>query len=131
MRAVSPASMQLSTTPRIRKRHFVFPLDYTITARPLDRTSCEYKTHAIRMGRRAAEQALRKAALAPSDIDLIITVSCTGLAIPSLDAHLANLMGFRSDIKRLPDHRAWVALRGRPHSAEQVTTFVPSRTPMS
>lgn len=87
---------------RIRKRHFVFPLDYTITTRPLDQTSCEYKTHSIRLGHRAAERALQQAGLAPSDIDLIITVSCTGLLIPSLDAHLANLMGFRSDVKRLP-----------------------------
>ena len=87
---------------RIRKRHFVFPLDYTITTRTLDQTSCEYKTHSIRLGRRAAEKALHHAGFAPADIDLIITVSCTGIMIPSLDAHLVNLMGFRSDIKRLP-----------------------------
>jgi alkylresorcinol/alkylpyrone synthase len=33
---------------------------------------------------------------------LIITVSCTGFMIPSLDAHLINLMGFRSDVRRMP-----------------------------
>src|SRR6266511_4110210 len=36
------------------------------------------------------------------DIDMIITVSCTGFMIPSLDAHLINLMGFRSDVRRMP-----------------------------
>jgi len=36
------------------------------------------------------------------EIDLIITVSCTGFMIPSLDAHLINLMGFRSDVRRMP-----------------------------
>lgn len=87
---------------RIRKRHFVFPLDYTIAPRPLEQTSCEYKTHAIRLGRNAAETALHAAALEPADIDLIVTASCTGVMIPSLDAHLINLMGFRSDVKRLP-----------------------------
>ena len=35
-------------------------------------------------------------------IDLIITVSCTGVMIPSLDAHLANQIDFRPDVKRLP-----------------------------
>ncbi len=87
---------------RIRKRHMLFPLDYTITARPLDKTMCEYKTHSIELGRRVAQEALDAAGLRPTDIDLIITVSCTGLIIPSLDAYLINLMGFRSDIKRLP-----------------------------
>ena len=36
------------------------------------------------------------------DIDLIITVSCTGIMIPSLDAHLVNELGFRADVRRLP-----------------------------
>ncbi len=87
---------------RIRERHFVFPLDYTITPRPLEKTSCEYKTHAIQLGREAAEKALAAADLNPAQIDLIVTTSCTGLMIPSLDAHLVHLMGFRPDVKRLP-----------------------------
>jgi alkylresorcinol/alkylpyrone synthase len=87
---------------RIRKRHFLFPLDYTITPRPLEKTTCEYKTHSITLGRQVAEDALSQASLAAVDIDLIITVSCTGVMIPSLDAYLINLMGFRSDVKRLP-----------------------------
>lgn len=87
---------------RIHKRHMLFPLDYTITPRPLEQTTCEYKTHSIQLGREAAEFALTQAGLDAKDIDLIITVSCTGVIIPSLDAHLINLMGFRSDVKRLP-----------------------------
>lgn len=87
---------------RIRKRHMLFPLDYTITPRPLEITMCEYKTHAIDLSRRVAEDALAAAGLRPRDIDLIITVSCTGMMIPSVDAYLINLMGFRSDVKRLP-----------------------------
>jgi len=53
-------------------------------------------------GRRAAEACLAKAGMVPADVDMIITVSCTGFMIPSLDAHLINLMGFRSDVRRLP-----------------------------
>ena len=33
---------------------------------------------------------LRKSKLKPKDIDYIITVSCTGIMIPSLDAYLIN-----------------------------------------
>jgi len=35
-------------------------------------------------------------------VDLIISLSCTGFMIPSLDAHLAQDMGFRPDVRRLP-----------------------------
>jgi alkylresorcinol/alkylpyrone synthase len=87
---------------RILKRHMLFPLDYVITPRPLEQISAEYKTHSIQLGLEVAESALAQAGLAPTDIDLIITVSCTGVMIPSLDAHLINLMGFRADVKRLP-----------------------------
>lgn len=86
----------------IRKRHFLFPLDYTIAPRPLEKISCEYKTHSITLGQAVAEDALQRAGLEPRDIDLIVTVSCTGVMIPSLDAYLVNQMGFRGDVKRLP-----------------------------
>src|SRR6185369_349067 len=45
----------------------------------LEQISCEYKTHAIKLGRQAAEDELAAAHLEPQDIDLIITVSCTGV----------------------------------------------------
>jgi len=56
----------------------------------------------VKLGREAAEKCLERANLKPEDIDLIITVSCTGFMIPSLDAHLINLMGFRSNVRRMP-----------------------------
>jgi predicted naringenin-chalcone synthase len=36
------------------------------------------------------------------DLDYIITVSCTGIMIPSLDAYLINKLKLRQDIVRLP-----------------------------
>lgn len=87
---------------RVSQRHLVFPPEYILTPRPLEQVSCEYKTHAIELGQRATQAALDQAQLQPQDIDLILAVSCTGLMIPSLDAYLINLMGFRSDVKRVP-----------------------------
>ncbi|MGH9674125.1 MAG: type III polyketide synthase [Bryobacteraceae bacterium] len=87
---------------RVRKRHVLFPPEYTIEPRPLEQTSDEYRTHAIRLGKQAAACALAQAGLEARDIDLIITVSCTGIMIPSLDAHLVNEMGFRREVIRLP-----------------------------
>jgi alkylresorcinol/alkylpyrone synthase len=87
---------------RIEKRHSIFPLDYFIEPRPLSRITREYIEHAVSLGRQAACEALTLAKLRPADIDLFITVSCTGVMIPSVDAHLINDLGFRSDVRRLP-----------------------------
>jgi len=86
----------------IRKRHILFPLGYTITPRSLSKTNQEYREHSIVLGRKVAEECLDRAGMKPADIDLILTISCTGFMIPSLDAHLINLLGFRSDVERLP-----------------------------
>src|SRR6516164_8850824 len=86
----------------VHKRHAIFPIDYTVEPRALSKTNNEYIDHAIKLGREAAEKCLERAGLRADEIDLIITVSCTGFMIPSLDAHLINLMGFRSDVRRMP-----------------------------
>jgi len=96
------ALMSIVDNAQVHKRHSIFPLDYIIEPRPLSQTNNEYIEHAIKLGREAAEKCLERAGLKPEDIDMIITVSCTGFMIPSLDAHLINLMGFRSNVRRMP-----------------------------
>ena len=60
----------------------------------------------VRESKKIAEQALKKslekANLNPTDINYIITVSCTGIMIPSVDAYLINSLQMRQDIVRLP-----------------------------
>src|SRR5216684_6666813 len=96
------AMMSIVDNAQVHKRYSIFPLDYTIQPRPLSQTNNEYIEHAVKLGREAAEKCLERAGLKPEDIDLIITVSCTGFMIPSLDAHLIHLMGFRSNVRRMP-----------------------------
>jgi len=96
------AMMSIVDNAQVHTRRSIFPLDYTIEPRPLEKTNNEYIEHAVKLGREAAEKCLERASLKPEDIDLIITVSCTGFMIPSLDAHLIQLMGFRSDVRRMP-----------------------------
>jgi alkylresorcinol/alkylpyrone synthase len=96
------AMMAIVDNAQVHNRHSIFPIDYTIEPRALSKTNNEYIEHAVKLGREAAEKCLERAGLKPEDIDLIITVSCTGFMIPSLDAHLIQLMGFRSNIRRMP-----------------------------
>ena len=96
------AMMSIVDNAQVHKRHAIFPITYTVEPRALEKTNQEYMEHAIKLGREAAEKCLERAGLRPDEVDLIITVSCTGFMIPSLDAHLINLMGFRSDVRRMP-----------------------------
>ena len=54
------------------------------------------------LGKKSLEKALHKARWKASDIDFIITVSCTGIMIPSVDAYLINDLKMRQDVVRLP-----------------------------
>lgn len=60
----------------------------------------------IRVGTDVAAEALTtaldRAGLEPSDVDLIIFTTVTGVAAPSIDARLVNRIGLRSDVKRVP-----------------------------
>src|SRR5467141_4780261 len=96
------AMISIVDNAQVHNRHSIFPLDYTIEPRPLSRTNNEYIEHAVKLGREAAEKCLQRAGVRPDEVDLIITVACTAFMIPSLDAHLINLMGFRSNVRRMP-----------------------------
>jgi alkylresorcinol/alkylpyrone synthase len=96
------AMMSIVDNAQVHKRHAIFPIEYTIEPRPLSKTNQEYIEHAVKLGREAAEKCLERAGVRPDQVDLIITVSCTGFMIPSLDAHLINLMGFRANVRRMP-----------------------------
>ncbi len=61
-----------------------------------------YTKESIKLAEGALIKSLEKAKLSPRDLDYIITVSCTGIMIPSLDAYLINSLNMRQDIVRLP-----------------------------
>ena len=61
-----------------------------------------YIREVIDLGEKVLDKALKKAQWLPEDLDFIITVSCTGIMIPSLDAYLINSLKLRQDIVRLP-----------------------------
>src|SRR5260370_3149288 len=94
--------MSIVTKAQVHKRHAKFPIEYSVEPRALYQTNQEYIEQAVKLGQEAAEKCLQRAGVRPDEVDLIITVSCTGFMIPSLDAHLINLMGFRSNVRRMP-----------------------------
>src|ERR1700674_5705968 len=113
----------------IDQRYSVFPPDYTIEPRPLAQINAEYQEKSVELGLQVAERAPAQADMKTTDVDLRSTVSCTGVMLPSLDAHLATIMGFRPDVRRLPITELGCAAgaAGLAHTWEYLSAF-PDRT---
>jgi alkylresorcinol/alkylpyrone synthase len=86
----------------IATRHSVMPLDWFREPHSFGEVNELYIDRALDLASHAVQRALDDAGLEPRDVDHLLMVSSTGIATPSLDARLANRMGFRGDFKRTP-----------------------------
>lgn len=86
----------------VDKRYSIMDPLEVFTATNFQEKNDIYIREAIDLGEKVLKKALEKANWQPEDLDYIITVSCTGIMIPSLDAYLINKLKLRQDIVRLP-----------------------------
>ncbi len=83
-------------------RHTALPLEAYGELRDFGESNDAFIKEGTALGARAVVDALKAADLAPSDVDLIISATVTGIAVPSLDARVAAVIGLRPDVKRMP-----------------------------
>lgn len=57
---------------------------------------------ASELGEQAVKGALAAAGIAPGEVDLIISTTITGVAVPSIEARIAGRLGLRPDVVRMP-----------------------------
>ena len=87
---------------QIKSKHTVAPPEVLFSQRTFEPANDLFIAKAIELGTAALEQALIVSHLEAKDIDYLITTSCTGFMIPSVNAYIANNVGLRPDVKQLP-----------------------------
>ncbi len=86
----------------VDKRYSIMDAEEVFNKTSFEDKNDIYKRETIKLAEGALTKALNKADLQPTDIDYIITVSCTGIMIPSVDAYLINRLEMKQDVVRLP-----------------------------
>ena len=86
----------------VDKRYGIMNIDEVFNATSFEAKNAIYVREVKKLGVNCLKKALKKNNWNPSTLDYIITVSCTGIMIPSLDAYLINELGLKQDVVRLP-----------------------------
>ena len=86
----------------VDKRYSIMDPVEVFTNTSFEERNAIYAREITKLGKQCLQNALDKASWRSTDIDFIITVSCTGIMIPSVDAYLINELKMRQDIVRLP-----------------------------
>jgi alkylresorcinol/alkylpyrone synthase len=83
-------------------RHTVFPLEMYPTLKGFKQTNDAWIDAAVELAQTCITRALEPLGLTPADVSAIFSASVTGIASPTLEARLINLMPFPTTVKRTP-----------------------------
>ena len=86
----------------VQRRQVVMPVEWYLQPRRWPERGDAYLAGALDLFCQAAQAALDEAGLTGAEVDVIVTVSSTGIATPSLEARAMARMGLRPDVARIP-----------------------------
>ncbi|OBG99265.1 stilbene synthase [Mycobacterium sp. E3251] len=94
--------MRFAQTTGVDHRSLALPLSRYPRLSGFTEANDAYLEVAVDLGERAIRSALAEADIEPHEVDTIVMVSSTGIAVPTIDARLMTRIGLRPNIKRVP-----------------------------
>ena len=94
--------LSVFTNAGIDRRYFVTPPAWFRESHPAEEVNRIFIESATELSAEAIRKALKRCSLQAKDIDYLVFVNTTGLATPSIDARLINVLGCRPTISRTP-----------------------------
>jgi alkylresorcinol/alkylpyrone synthase len=89
---------------QIKTRYILLSPEEVLEPRDFHTTNQQYIQASIELGTRAVREALDVNEIHPKDVDMFISVSCTGFSIPGVDAYIMNRLGVSSARMILTEH---------------------------
>lgn len=93
---------RLHGSARVATRHLALPIERYPALADFTAANDAFLDAAVDLGTDAVAGALEQAGLHAQDVDIVVSTTVTGIAVPSLDARIAARLGFRQDVKRVP-----------------------------
>ena len=97
-----PGFLRFAQTTGVDHRNLALPLSRYPRLSGFTEANDAYLEVAVDLGERAIRSALAEADIEPHEVDTIVLVSSTGIAVPTIDARLMTRIGLRPNIKRVP-----------------------------
>jgi alkylresorcinol/alkylpyrone synthase len=89
-------------TAGVKRRASVVPIEEVFRPRDFEHQNDRYAEIVRTAGIDLARRALAAAEIEPGEVEVIVSVSCTGFMIPAVDAYVADALGMGPRLVRLP-----------------------------